>query len=225
MNTRLQVEHPVTEMVTGRGPREAADPDRAGRAAALPAGGPAPARPRHRVPGLCRGSRRRASCRAPGGSSPCGLPADRGCATTRECTRDTRCRSTTTRSSRSSWPTATDRRDAILRMRRAVSEYKILGIKTTLPFFAAGAAITRRSWPATSTPHSWRRDSRKPTASVSGRWTVAVAAAALARLPRPATGPPRRGIERLQAFGLVGGRSARGPARANLACVRHQLLR
>jgi acetyl-CoA carboxylase biotin carboxylase subunit len=27
------------------------------------------------------------------------------------------------------------RRDAILRMRRAVSEYKILGIKTTLPFF------------------------------------------------------------------------------------------
>jgi len=27
------------------------------------------------------------------------------------------------------------RRDAILRMRRAVSEYKVLGIKTTLPFF------------------------------------------------------------------------------------------
>ena len=27
------------------------------------------------------------------------------------------------------------RRDAILRMRRAVSEYKILGIETTLPFF------------------------------------------------------------------------------------------
>jgi acetyl-CoA carboxylase biotin carboxylase subunit len=27
------------------------------------------------------------------------------------------------------------RRDAILRMRRAISEYKILGIKTTLPFF------------------------------------------------------------------------------------------
>jgi len=28
------------------------------------------------------------------------------------------------------------RRDALLRMRRAVSEYKVLGIKTTLPFFA-----------------------------------------------------------------------------------------
>jgi acetyl-CoA carboxylase biotin carboxylase subunit len=30
---------------------------------------------------------------------------------------------------------AHSRNDAILRMRRAVSEYKILGIKTTLPFF------------------------------------------------------------------------------------------
>ena len=42
-----------------RRPREGADPDRAGRAAGVPAGGPPPARARHRVPRLCRGPRRR----------------------------------------------------------------------------------------------------------------------------------------------------------------------
>ena len=39
--------------------REGADPDRPGRAAGVAAGGPRPARPRHRVPRLCRGPRRR----------------------------------------------------------------------------------------------------------------------------------------------------------------------
>ena len=56
MNTRIQVEHTVTELVAGDRPRARADPDRARRAARAHAGRRAPARPRDRVPDQRRGS-------------------------------------------------------------------------------------------------------------------------------------------------------------------------
>ena len=64
INCRIQVEHPVTEMLTGHRPRRHADPDRGGRAARVQPVGRRVRRPRHRVPDQRRG---------PGG----GLPARR----------------------------------------------------------------------------------------------------------------------------------------------------
>ena len=55
INCRIQVEHPVTEMLTGHRPRRDADPDRRRRAAGLHPGGRQPARPRDRVPDQRRG--------------------------------------------------------------------------------------------------------------------------------------------------------------------------
>ncbi len=101
MNTRLQVEHCVTEMVTSARPRRRADPDRLGRTAVVHPGRHRAPRPRDRgahqrgelgqgLPPVARHAHRARRSRRD--------PACGGTAGTR---RATRCRSTTTTSSAS----------------------------------------------------------------------------------------------------------------------------
>ena len=59
VNARIQVEHPVSEMITGVGPRPAAAKDRGGRAASHPAARYRPPRPCNRGPHHRRESRPR----------------------------------------------------------------------------------------------------------------------------------------------------------------------
>ena len=97
MNTRLQVEHPVTEMVTGVDLVQAADPHRrrasrcrCGRRISRSAAtrSSAASTPRTRTQGFLP---------SPGRITALRVPAGPACATTRASTRATRCRSTTTR--------------------------------------------------------------------------------------------------------------------------------
>ena len=82
MNTRIQVEHTVTEMVTGHRPRPRAAPDRGGRAALVRTGGRALRRPRDRVPHQRRGPVATASSRRPGRSRATASPPGRAFAST-----------------------------------------------------------------------------------------------------------------------------------------------
>ena len=208
MNTRLQVEHPVTEMVTGL--------DLVKLQIRIAQGEPLPfaqedlraARPRHRVPRLRRGPRRRASCPAPGRILALRVPGGPG-------VRDDSRRLRGLRGPDPLRPAASrklvaygaDRAEAIARMRRALAEYTVLGHPAPPCPSSTACCATRPSWPATSTPASSSGASPSRAARrASGRWEVAVAAAADPRLPRapgraPARGPPR---PRGGALGLAG---------------------
>ena len=78
MNTRIQVEHTVTEMVTGLDLVREQILDRRGRAALADAGRRRAARPRDRVPDQRRGRRARASCPRPGAITAYREPAGPG---------------------------------------------------------------------------------------------------------------------------------------------------
>ena len=136
MNTRLQVEHPITELVTAadlvrwqiriaRGERLDLDPERL----LVPAGHAIECRIYAEDPdnGFLPSPGRIAHLREPGGP---GIRNDSGATTGAEVPifYDPMI------SKLAAW--AEDRPAAVDRMRRALSEYQVAGIRTTLPFFA-----------------------------------------------------------------------------------------
>ena len=135
MNTRLQVEHPVTELVTGIRPRARADHSRRGRALSFRQEDVAwrghaiecrvyAEEPREQFPPVARPHH--ASARALRG---------RACATTAASRpgAEVSIYYDPMISKLAAW--GRTREEAIDRLRRALDEYAVGGIKTTLPFF------------------------------------------------------------------------------------------
>ncbi len=97
INCRIQVEHPVTEMLTGIDLVATQIRIASGEPLGLHPAGRAAERPRDRVPDQRRGPGPRLPAAAPAPSSGSTRPAARACASTATPTPATRCRRTTTR--------------------------------------------------------------------------------------------------------------------------------
>ena len=134
VNARLQVEHPVTEMVTGGRHRQGAAPHGGGGGAVGPGRGRDAAGPRHRVP-----RQRRASRDAPTVSRYGHRVHRAGWHGGRESASDTALEAGGVVSPHYDSLVAKvvahgrDRREAIARMRRALAAIRIDGIETTIP--------------------------------------------------------------------------------------------
>jgi len=206
MNTRLQVEHPVTELVTGEDLVKLQI--RIAQGEKLPFGSRTCASAaRDRVPCLRRGPRPR-------------LPASRArsarCARGRPGVRDD-----SGVYEGYTVPIHYDplisklvaygysRLDAIKRMRRAIAEYRILASRQRFRSSSA-CCTTRTSWRATSTPRSWSACSSARTSRASARsrspWRPRRSA------PSSTARPRARGQRRRARFPMVAGGARREPA-------------
>jgi acetyl-CoA carboxylase biotin carboxylase subunit len=213
MNTRLQVEHPVTEMVTGVDLVKAQL--RIARGEALPLRQEEIVQRGHAIEcrvyaedpdaGFLPSPGRILALRVPGGP---GIRDDSGVYEGAEVP----IHYDPLVSKLVAW--AETREDAIARMRRAVGEYRVLGIKTTLPFFER--VLAHPDFVAGSFDTSFvdvvlaARDGR-PRRSVE----IAVAAAAIRafeerRSVRASPGSAPRGLAPWRAAGLREARGARG---------------
>jgi len=129
MNTRVQVEHPVTEMVTGVDIVKEPDPGRCGTDTLLYPGADNRAGPQHRMPDVKR---------VPGKftPSPAPLPSITAWRTGSVSTRRLHpvCHPTVLRfHDRQAHRLCDTREEAIMRMKRALDEFIIEGVKTTIP--------------------------------------------------------------------------------------------
>ena len=137
INCRIQVEHPVTEMLTGHRPRGDPDPDRRRRAARLQPGRRRRSAATPSSSGSTPRTRSTSSGRAPASSSATTRRAARASAWTRTCTAATRSRRSTTRSSASSSSGARTGATAIARGRVALDELVVDGLVTNVAIHQA----------------------------------------------------------------------------------------